>query len=292
MMKEKIKISGFSDEISSDFTEQLETVTQLGMHYISLRSANGKGIADYTVEEVEKQLLPKLQTYEVQVSSIGSSIGKIEIEDEKSFEIQKSQLKELCKIANLLNCKFIRIFSFFIPNDKNPEEYKELVITKLQEFIKIAKQYDIILIHENEKEIYGDIGIRCKTLMETLHCENFAMAFDFANFVQCKQDTKQCFDMLKPYIKYIHIKDAITNDNENVVCGTGEGKIASLLKQAIIEEGYEGFLTLEPHLVLFDSLSSLETTDAKNIIKENKAENGAKAYEMQYKALCNILVEI
>ncbi len=291
-MKENIKISGFSDEISSDFTEQLETVTRLGMHYISLRSANGKGIADYTVEEVEKQLLPKLQTYQVQVSSIGSPIGKIEIEDEESFETQKSKLEELCKIANLLNCEFIRIFSFFIPKDKNPEEYKELVITKLQEFIKIAKQYDIILIHENEKEIYGDIGIRCKTLMGTLYCENFAMAFDFANFVQCKQDTKQCFDMLKPYIKYIHIKDAITNDNENVVCGTGEGKIAKLLKQAIIEEGYEGFLTLEPHLVLFDSLSSLETTDAKNIIKENKAENGAKAYEMQYKALCNILVEI
>ena len=50
-----------------------------------------------------------------------------------------------------------------------------------------------------------------------------------------------------------------------MLCGTGEGKIPELLHKAIVEEGYTGFLTLEPHLVLFDSLQSLETTDAKNI---------------------------
>ena len=49
-MKDKILISGFADEISSDFDAQLKTVTELGMHYISLRSADGKGIADYSVE--------------------------------------------------------------------------------------------------------------------------------------------------------------------------------------------------------------------------------------------------
>ena len=35
-MKENIMISGFADEISSDFQKQLEVVTNLGMHYISL----------------------------------------------------------------------------------------------------------------------------------------------------------------------------------------------------------------------------------------------------------------
>lgn len=57
------------------------------------------------------------------------------------------------------------------------------------------------------------------------------------------------------------------------------------------EEGYTGFLTLEPHLVLFDSLQSLETTDAKNIIRENKYKNGAEGYAAQYHALCDILAK-
>lgn len=291
-MKEKILISGFADEISSNFNEQLETVTKLGMHYISLRSADGTGIADYTAEEVKEKLLPRLEKYQVKVSSLGSPIGKVGVEDEEGYQKQKQQLEELCRICKLLDCRYIRMFSFFMPEGKDPEDYREVVMKKLGELVEIARKYDVVLIHENEKDIYGDIGTRCKTILDAIDDEHFRAAFDFANFVQCGEDTAVCWEMLRPYIAYIHIKDAVTTDNENVVCGTGEGKIAELLKRAITDEGYEGFLTLEPHLVLFDSLASLETTAAENIIKENKAKDGAEGYAMQYHALCGILDQI
>ena len=44
-MKQNLLISGFADEISPDFTKQLQTVTELGKRYISKRSADGKNIA-------------------------------------------------------------------------------------------------------------------------------------------------------------------------------------------------------------------------------------------------------
>lgn len=287
-----ISISGFADEICPDFEEQLQTVTELGMHYISLRSANKKSIADYTVEEVQTELVPVLDKYQVKVSSIGSPIGKVGVEDEEGFRKQKEQLEELCRISHLLNCKYIRMFSFFIPEGKDAEDYRDIVLSKVKEFVEIAKQYDIILIHENEKEIYGDTKERCKVLFDNITDPHFKAAFDFANFVQCKEDPEECWDMLKPYIIYIHIKDAVSSDNENVVCGTGEGKIELLLDRALNQEGYRGFLTLEPHLVLFDSLASLETTAAENVIKSNKAKTGAEGYAMQYHALCDILKKI
>lgn len=291
-MLDSVCISGFADEISPDFEEQLQTVTKLGMHYISLRSANKKGIADYTVQEVQENLMPVLEKYQVRVSSIGSPIGKVGVEDEEGFEKQKVQLEELCKICNLLDCRYIRMFSFFIPEGKDADAYRNVVISKLKQFLELAKQYDVILIHENEKEIYGDTKERCKVLFEEIADSHFQAAFDFANFVQCGEDTEACWDMLQPYVAYIHIKDAVSTDNENVVCGTGEGKIETLLDRAINKEGYSGFLTLEPHLVLFDSLASLETTEAENIIKENKAKDGAEGYAMQYHALCEILKNI
>ena len=68
-MKENIYISGFADEISPDFTEQLKTVTSLGMHYISLRSADGKNIAEYTPDEVREKLMPRLAQYGVKAVS-------------------------------------------------------------------------------------------------------------------------------------------------------------------------------------------------------------------------------
>lgn len=291
-MKDKILISGFADEISPDFGTQLKTVTGLGMHYISLRSADGKGIADYSVDEIRDQILPRLEKAGVKVSSIGSPIGKVGIEDEEGFARQLEQLDTLCQICGVLDCRYIRMFSFFIPEGKDPAGYRDAVLKKLQKFIDVAKKYDVILLHENEKEIYGDIGTRCLDLMESLKDPCFQSAFDFANFVQCGEDTEKCWELLHGYVTYIHIKDALSSDKENVVCGTGEGKIREILTRAIRDEGYEGFLTLEPHLVLFDSLASLETTAAENIIKANKAKDGAEGYTMQYRALCDILETI
>ena len=125
---EKIMISGFSDEISSDFDEQLKVVTGLGMEYISLRTADGKSIADYTAKEVKEKLLPKLKDAGVRVSSLGSPIGKVEIGDEEGFAKQLVQLEELCRIAKVLDCRYIRIFSFYIPEGRNPEDYRDAVI--------------------------------------------------------------------------------------------------------------------------------------------------------------------
>ena len=286
---ENIYISGFADEISVDFDEQLATVKKLGMSYISLRSADKKGIADYTPDEVKQKLLPRLEAAGIGVSSLGSPIGKVGIEDEEGFQKQLRQLESLCWIAKLLNCRYIRMFSFYMPEGKDPADYRGAVIEKLRQFSAIAEKHGVILIHENEKDIYGDTAARCKDILDNVGSDHFKAAFDFANFVQCGEDPAACWELLKEHVVYIHIKDAVSTDKENVLCGTGEGKIAQILKQAIREEGYTGFLTLEPHLVLFDALQSLETAAATDIIKENKYKNGAEGYEAQYRALLGIL---
>lgn len=290
-MVDNIIISGFADEIDPQLDVQLKVVKELGMDHICLRAADGKGIAEYSVEEFSQSILPRLKAAGVSVSSLGSPIGKIDIDDDAAYETQLAQLDTLCQICNLLGCRYIRMFSFWM-KDKNPDDWKDEVLKKLHGFAEIAAKYDVVLIHENEKDIYGDIATRCKTILDELASPHFKAAFDFANFVQCGEDTVKCWEMLKEHVVYIHIKDAVSGNNENVVCGTGEGQIARILKQAIREEGYQGFLTLEPHLVLFATLQSLEVVDATEVISENKAKDGAEGYAMQYHALCRILEQI
>ena len=286
---DKIYISGFSDEISEKFDEQLATVKKLGMTHISLRAADGKGIADYTPGEVRTLLLPRLQEAGIGVSSLGSPIGKVYVDDEAGFAKQLEQLENLCWICKMLDCKYIRMFSFYIPEGKNPADYRDVVLEKLKQYTAIAEKHGVVLIHENEKDIYGDIAVRCKDVLDAVNSPNFKAAFDFANFVQCGEDTAQCWELLKEHVVYIHIKDAVPDNNENVLCGTGTGKIAQILKQAIREEGYEGFLTLEPHLVLFGTLQSLEIAAATDVIKENKYKDGAEGFSAQHAALVEIL---
>ena len=290
-MLENIHVSGFSDEISSDFDTQLETVRNLGMDYISIRGVNEKNFSEHTIEEVKEYIKPKLDEYKIKVSSIGSPIGKVFIDDEEGFEKQISLLEKLCEMAKILDCKYIRMFSFYMPKDKNPEDYKDEVIKKLKISTEIAEKHDIVLPHENEKDIYGDISSRCLTIFKEVGSEHFKGIFDFANFVQCMEDTRECYELLKEYIVYYHIKDAVKEDKENVVCGTGQGKIEEILTDAI-KNGYKGFLTLEPHLVIFDSLKDLELEDVNNIIKKDKGLDGKSAYALQYNSLVNILKSI
>ena len=82
-MLKKIHISGFSDEISSDFDTQLKTVKNLGMNYISIRGVNEKNFSEYSIDELNNYIKPKLDEYSIKVSSIGSPIGKVFIDDEK-----------------------------------------------------------------------------------------------------------------------------------------------------------------------------------------------------------------
>ena len=290
-MIKDLMISGFSDEISSDFDTQLEVVANLGMRYLSLRGIDGKNIGDFSVAEIKENVQPRLQKAGIGVSSIGSPLGKIFINDEEGFAKQKVMLEELCKISILLDCKYIRIFSFYTPKDEDADLYREDVISKLKQFASIAAEYNVILLHENEKDIFGDIARRCQEILKAVDSPNFKAIFDFANFVQCGEDTQACYDLLKDEVVYIHIKDAVSSDNENVICGTGEGKIPELLSQ-FIKSGYKGFLTLEPHLVLFDSLKDLELEDASEIIKDNKGLDGAGGYKLQYEALLGILSKI
>ena len=298
------KISGFADEISQDFDQQLKTVTDLGMKYICIRSAEHKGIADYTPEEV-RTVLPKLQAAGVGVSSLGTAIGKVEVDDEEGFAKQLEQLETLCETAKLLDCSFIRMFSFLIPKDADADSYTDVVLDKLRQFIRIAEKHDIVLLHENEKGIYGDTGARCKLLFDRLACPHFKAAFDFANFVQCEQDTAECWELLHDQIAYIHIKDALPGCLLNVPAGTGLGKIPELLRRAFCEEGYHGFLTLEPHLAMFDFFApgakggksqklQFENNPIVEKMKSEMAEpgrpkDGAEAYATQYHALVEIL---
>lgn len=291
LINKEIFISGFSDEISSNLEKQMETVKTLGMEYLCLRDVDGINIGKYTLEDFSEKVYPRLEKNNIKVSSLGSPVGKIFIDDEKGFNEQLIVLEELCRIAQALDCRYIRIFSFYIREGEHGK-YGDEVIRKLKKLVEIAEKYNIILIHENEKDIYGDIAERCREIMEKVNSPYLKCAFDFANFVQCGEDTLKAYGLLKENIAYVHIKDANYSDSQNVVCGTGEGKIREILKDLIIGRKYSGFLTLEPHLAQFDGLKNLELGNVEEIIKNENNLTGEQGYILQYNALLKILKEL
>ena len=276
------KISGFSDEIEKSVDVQFEVLNKLNTKYFEVRGVDGKNISTLTDEEV-LTLKSKMEQYGIKVSSIGSPIGKIKIEEDFAphFEV----FKHVVDIAKTLGTKYIRMFSFYHEGgDEWTAEEREEVLARLRQMIAYAKEQGVILLHENEKGIYGDTADRCIDVMKELGCEHFRAVFDPANFVQCGQDTKYAFDNLKEYVEYMHIKDARFEDGKVVPAGMGDGNVAYVLK-GLFENGYQGFLSLEPHLGSFEGLAALELDDKM----EGLPKGGEGTFTLAYRALCDVL---
>lgn len=278
------KISGFSDEIDSCVVTQFEALNRLGIKYFEPRGIDGKNISVLNADEV-KELKAKMDKYGIKVSSIGSPVGKMNVEDD--FTEHFEMFKNVVYIAKELESRYIRMFSFYKKEGDWTEEKRAEVIRRLKMMIDYAKENDVVLLHENEKDIYGDIADRYADLMEELYCDNFKGVFDPANFVQSGEDTKYAYEKLNKYIEYMHIKDARKEDGKVVPSGMGDGNVEYVLKN-LFANGYNGYLSLEPHLGSFEGLAALELDDEM----EKLPKGGEGTYTVAYNALTKILKNI
>ncbi len=280
----KLALSGFSDEISPVFDEQLAAVREFGLSYIEIRGVDGINISELSPEKL-REVREKLQSSGVSVSSIGSPIGKISIEEEFAPHLEK--LKRTLEIQKELNAPYLRMFSFYMPAGKAPEEYKGKVFERMNAMVEEAARWDSVLLHENEKGIYGDTAPRCLELMQAFSGPHFRAVFDFANFVEVGQDTLSAYESLLPYLEYIHVKDALRLEKKIVPAGQGDGQIKKILAD-LLHSGWRGFLSLEPHLTDFVGLAALETDPQKR----NSALDGKSAWKLALTSLREILQEI
>lgn len=285
-MLEKCIITGFADEIHRDLDVQLEVIGELGQKYIELRGADGINVADMTMEQA-RDFKARLDAQGVKVSALGSPIGKIGITDDFAPHFEK--FKHVVALTKVFETPYIRMFSFYMHSDKPAEVFREEVHNRMAQMVEYAKEQNVVLLHENEKGIYGENADRCKELMDAFYGDNFKCIFDFANFVQCKQDTKEAYELLKPYIHYLHIKDAMWVNGEVVPAGMGNGNVKEILT-SLDASGFEGFLSLEPHLANFAGLQMLEREEDMQGKAVNKVEEkkGALAYRLAFDSLVKL----
>lgn len=280
----KITLSAFSDEAGSSLEVQLKALSENNLKHMEIRGVDGKNISELTLDEV-RGVKERLDKEGVSISAVGSPIGKINILDD--FEKHLELFGHILDVAELLESKYIRMFSFFIPEGEDPYRYRDEVMRRWQAFIQKAKGRNIILLHENEKDIYGDTARRCLDLIETLDCDFLKLTFDPANFVQCEEEVfPYAYNMLKPHIEYLHIKDALYESGQVVPAGYGDGKLRELIV-SLKEEGYRGFMTLEPHLSHFEGFSQLEGDSGLTLKKD---DNEGK-FRLAVESLKNILDE-
>ncbi len=281
--------SAFSDESGEATLQgQIDQCKQNGITHMELRGfGKGPNINDLSVDTA-KEYRKILDANGMRLSAIGSAYGKIKIKDD--FAPHFEAFKNTVEVAKILGARYIRIFSFYFDHDDDYDAYRDEVLQRVQTMADYAFENDVLCCHENEKGIYGDNAERCLDLLQNVR--HLRGVFDPANFVQCGVDTLKAFDLLEPYIEYMHIKDALYKDSSVVPAGKGDGNVKEILQRISRRDG-DLILTLEPHLQVFAGLENLEAnSETERAMPANVYPTHAASFKAAADALKDLIATL
>ena len=278
----KFVFSAFADEAGQSLDEQIAALVENGIHYIEPRNIDGKSIIDFTDEELIA-IREKLNANGIKVGSVGSPIGKYPITDD--FDNYIPKVKRTIEIAKLLGTNYIRMFSFFVKQDELAT-YRDEVIRRLNEMVKLAEAEGVVLCHENESAIYGQMPAEVKDVLSSV--PGLGGIFDAANYRMNNADTMEGIGATLINFKYMHIKDAIYESRTIVPAGEGEGRIGDVLDIVNGHTNGQVYLTLEPHLHAFLAYKQIDTHELKG---KHTFNNGREAFDFAVQALSALLTK-
>jgi sugar phosphate isomerase/epimerase len=239
-------LTGFADEIDADLAVQLDLLESLGIEYLDLRSVWGTNVLDLDADELAT-VERALDERGMAVSAIGSPVGKIDITE--PFEPHVDRFETALNRAARFDADYIRLFSYWLPEDADPADYRTEVMRRMQRKTELAADAGVVLLHENEKDIYGDTPARVRDIATTVDSPYLRTIFDPANYLEVGvQPYPDALVQTVETVEFLHVKDAVRGERGAIrAAGEGDGRITETLA-ALAARGFTGFASLEPHL--------------------------------------------
>ncbi len=241
-----ITLSAFADEIVPDLKTQMDVCQANGVRHIDVRGIDNVNVSKFTLPQA-KEYRKVFDDRGFGMPCVGSPIGKIRIDE--PFGPHLDLLKHCCELARIFGAPYVRIFSFYPPQGGDILACRDEVMRRLGAMAQAAAAAGIVLLHENEANIYGEKTAQVKDIFAAIGSSSLKGVFDPANFVFAGlRPLEDCWNAgLAELTHYFHIKDAVPGQDICCPAGTGQGQIPQILADAG-RRGYAGVMTLEPHM--------------------------------------------
>jgi sugar phosphate isomerase/epimerase len=217
-------LSGFSDEAANQKTavQQFAAFAALGLQYYSIRFIDvGSGIKN--AMQLTKSEIAKVRhfqdEYGLNVSSIGSPIGKVKLLDKADGTKNKyvpfkqylaKDVEKACRLAHGLETKLIRGFSFYHPKGTDPWEHVPQAVDQLGRIAETCHRSDLTFGLEVEANLVGQNGELLSEIHKQVNHPALVLIFDAANVTSqgySPMEVFQQYQAMKPGIGWMHIKD-------------------------------------------------------------------------------------
>jgi sugar phosphate isomerase/epimerase len=265
----RVILSGFADEAANNklAVEQFAAFAALGLQYYSIRFMDlGEGVKNVMqLTKAEIRKVRQLQDeYGLNVSSIGSPIGKVKLENvddgtaNKYIPFKKylnKDVKKACDLAHAFETKLIRGFSFYHPVGSNPKDHLAKAVDQLGQIAEACHRSDLTFGLEVEANLIGADGHTLAEICRQVNHPAMVLIFDGANIVVQGYTQEEIYDQylaMKPGLGWLHIKDYLRQKKTKKGAHLDEDKMAGFVPS---DQGYTGheaimrdFATIIPKL--------------------------------------------
>ena len=245
-------MSGMCGEIAGPIDEQLAGLRALGVARANLTSLSfsndekPRSINTLTDDELV-ELRQKLNTNGITGYCVTSPVAKYSVDTDPDLVAQ--QLDRSIQAANILNSRYLRIFSFAPRDNGTAETDRDQIHHAFEALVTTIETQGngVTPLLENNYRMYTSDGPTTRDLLADYEPGRVALAFDaHACVVAGVRAFDEVWPEVEPWVQVLHLKDYVAETKTIVPVGYGDGQLTEIVSAAdssIVED-----LALEPHL--------------------------------------------
>lgn len=253
-------LTGFADEAANqkEATQQFSAFAAMGLQYYTIRFIDaGKGVKN--VMQLTKSEITYIRhledEYGLNVSSLGSPIGKVKLQDVDDgshnkyvpfAKYLKNDVQKACELAHAFETKLIRGFSFYHPRKTNASEHIPQVVDQLGQIAEACHRSDLIFGLEIEANLVGQSGALLAEIYSKVNHPALMLIFDAGNITSMGNSAHEVFQQysdMKRGIGWMHIKDYKHPGPIEKVDHVNEAALKNFVPADIGDSGHEAILS-------------------------------------------------
>lgn len=236
-----MKLSVFTDEISSSMPRALELASSWGLSHVEIRSV---GEARFPrLDDADLADLGRLvEDAGLSVSAVSPGYFKCLIDDAEIESGISEGLPRACEWALKFGTRMVSSFGFRRVEGGMPAQ----VVDYLGRMADVASSAGCRLLLENEAVCWGGTGVEAVEIISQIGADRLGLCWDPGNTSHAGGDATAEFDEVRGFVEHVHLKNYDRSEARWSVLDHGVVDWPGIL--AVLGDiGYDGFLIIETH---------------------------------------------
>ena len=252
------KTAVITDEITQDILVAAKLAKQYGLDALEIRSVNDRNPFQMSMHDA-REIKSVADDYGLKICCVASPLYKIDFADKQKQAEHIEALKKTAEFMHLWETNLIRGFTFLTSGDLVPTF--EQAAAAYEEPLKIAEDADFTFVIESEPSVTTTSFLKLAEFLRVVNHKRVKALYDPGNEASDISNPPAYpdgFELLRPEIRHVHIKDILGTKSGFEPAMIGEGGVDYDGLIPFLKKEYTGYCSIETHYRITSHLTDEE----------------------------------